>query len=294
MGVINIVKSYPELFGKAGETIDEEDAWRKIASVQNNGSYIEKISFTVYNQFNAVCNLFHLGLRDEAVELAMEVLKYAEKYQYFAIAQQLYKRLIEDSFLQQDVISVHKYNLLYRKYSDVVELEYQAQLMYGELNYNHNRGLESNEIEIIRGLNQIEEKLPFDSLTYHYYYHSCQLILASENEYEGKLQNAIKYFESLFYNHNSYLSSFVIKLVLHYQKNGNYKEAEVLLSSHLKRCKEGSTMWFKYMKTTCLLYLSAGEMIKAKNCSNVVVESEKFQNLSERDRAEWIQFQNAT
>ncbi len=290
MGVISIVKEYPEVFGKVGETIDEEEAWRIVASVQNDGSYVEKVSLVVYNKFNAVYNLFQLGLRDKAMELVLEVLKYAIKHQYHSIAQQLCRLLVDDSFLQDDLMSVHKYNLLYRKYTEIIEMEYQAKMIYGELIYNHNMGIESNEIEVIQSLSQIEEKLPFDSLTYHYYYHSCQLILVSEIEYEERLLSAIGYFEGLYYNHNSYLSSFVVKLVFHYQESSNYKEAEDLLNSHLKRCKNGSTTWFKYMKTTCLLYLSSGEMKRARECIKRVFECEKFQELSDKERVEWNQF----
>ncbi len=292
MGVINIVKEYPEVFGKVGETIDEEDAWRIIASVQSHGSKIERNTFLVYNQFNAVCNLFHLGLRDKAVELALEVLIYAVKYQYYEIARQLCKLMVEDSFLNHDIDSVHKYNLLYREYSEIVELEYKAKLIYGELIFNHNKGIEINEIDVIRSLDQIRDKLPFDSLTYHNYYHSCQIILASESEYEGRLQNAIRYFENLYYSHNSYLSPFVIKLVLHYQKLGQNNEAKILINSHLKRSKEGSTTWFKYMQTACLLYLSSGEMKMSKDCIERVFGNDKYQYLSKKEKEEWKQFRS--
>lgn len=183
MGVINIVKKYPEVFGKVEETIDEEDAWRMIASVQCHGGRIERNTFLLYHQFIAVYNLFHLGLRDEAVEMALEVLRIAISRQFYEIAQQLCKFLVDDAFLMDDINSVHKYNELYKKYTEIIELEYQAKLIYGELLHNHNRGIETNEIEVIRSLSQLEEKLPLDNPIYHYYYHSCQIILASENEY---------------------------------------------------------------------------------------------------------------
>lgn len=292
MGVINIVKEYPEVFGKVGETIDEEDAWRIIASVQSHGSTIEKDSISVYIQFNAIYNLFQIGLRDQAVELALELLKNAIESQYFEVAQKLCKLLVEDSFLMDDIDSAQKYDLLYRKYSEITELEYDAKFIYGKLLFNHNKGIESNEIEIIRAFSQIKEKLSFDNLMYHYYYHSCLLILASESEYEGRLLSAINYFDNLYYVHNSYLSPFVIKLALRYQKNGQYNNAKNLLEKQLERCKEGSIVWFKYMKTACLVYLSSGEMIKAKFCIDRVNENEKFQDLSNKDKVEWKQFRS--
>ncbi len=293
MGVINIVKEYAEVFGKVGETVDEEDAWRIIASGQSHGSTIEKDSVTVYIQFNAIYNLFQIGLRDEAVELALVLLKNAIKSQYFEVAQQLCKLLVEDSFLLDDVDTAQKYDLLYNKYSEINELEYRTRFICGELLNNHNNGIVSNELEIIRSLSQIKEKLSFDNLNYHYYYHSCLLILASESEYEGRLLSAINYFDNLYYVHNSYLSPFVIKLVLHYQKFGHYNEAKNLLEKHLERCKEGSIVWFKYMKAACLLYLSFGEMKMAKDCFQRVFASEKYQDISNKEKEEWNQFRNA-
>lgn len=293
MGVFNIVKEYPEVFGKVVEIIDEKDAWRIIASVQSHGSTIEEDSISVYIQFNAIYNLFQIGLRDEAVELALELLKNSIESQYFEVAQKLCKLLVEDSFLMDDIDSAQKYDQLYRKYSEITELEYDAKFIYGELLFNHDKGIESNEIEIIRAFSQIKEKLSFDNLTYHYYYHSCLLILASESEYEERLQNAIGYFENLCYSHDYYLSPFVIKLVLHYQKVGRNNEAKNLLEKHLKRCKNGSTTWFKYMKTACLLYFSSDEMIMAQDCIERVLESDKFQDLSEKEKEEWNQFRSA-
>ncbi len=293
MGVINIVKEYPEVFGKVGETIDEEDAWRIIASVQSHGSTKEKDSISGYIQFNAIYNLFQIGIRDEAVELAVELLKNAIECQYFEVAQKLCKLLVEDSFLMDDIDSAQKYDLLYRKYSEITELEYDAKFIYGKLLFNHDKGIESNEIEIIRAFSQIKEKLSFDNLTYNYYYHSCLLILASESEYKGRLQNAIGYFENLYYSHDHYLSPFVIKLVLHYQKVGQYIKANNLLEKHLERCKEGSMVWFKYMKTACLLYLSSGEIKMAQDCIEMALACEKFQDLSNKEKEEWDQFRSA-
>ncbi len=292
MGAIKIVKEYPEIFGKIGDTIEEEDAWRIIASVQGRGSEVEKVSLLAYKKFNAVHNLFQLGLRDEAVNLAREALQFGVKYQVYAVAQQLCRFLVEDSLLGNDITTVLEYDQLYREYTEMIELEYQAKLIYGELIYNQNKGMKVNETDIIKCLGQIEEKLPFDSLTYHYYYHSCIILLAVDGEYERQLLVAIHHFENFYYNHNSYLSSFVIKLVIHYQKEEKYEEAEDLITSQLKRCKAGCTVWFKYMKTACILYLSMGEMKKSKDCIESVFKNNRFQGLPERNKMEWSQFRS--
>lgn len=222
----------------------------------------------------------------------MLALKYADKHQHYNIAQQLCKKLVDDYFLHNDIDSVLKYDYLYNKYTDLIELEYHTELKFCDIIFKYERG-EFDGLEIIRGLHFIEEKLAFGSAKYHYYYHSFQLMISLVGEDEEKLQNAITYFENLNINYNVYLSSFVIKLVYQYKGNENYKEAHSSINGHLRKCKEGSTVWFKYVKTACLLYFSAGEMKKANDSIDMAIGSQKFQDLSDNDKIEWHRLRNA-
>lgn len=287
MGVINIVKSYPEIFGEMSDETDDDQAWMLISSARSHGSQTQKISFGIHDRYTAVCKLFMLGLRDSAIDMAKRVLKYAASQQHYSIAQQLCNLLVRHSYLFEDQSSALKYDVLYRSYTNIIELEYQSQMIYGDLLYKYERGLDFDEIEIIRSLQLIKEKLPFESQIYHYYFYSCQLMVASDYEYEKHLLSAINYFEDLYFEHSAYVSSFLNKLIQFNIKKENYIEAEVLIIKHLSRCQEGSTMWFRYIKTACLLYKSIGKLNKAQSFLEIAIKTNKYRDLPEDDKIEW-------
>lgn len=287
MGVVNIVKSNPKIFGDTFGEIDSDEAWRIIASIQSNGGNTQKNGFSISEKFTAVSNLFKLGLREEAVEISLVVLKQAIRHQHYSIAQQLCSLLVIDSYMDNDIDSARKYDILYRSYTDLIELDYQFQLNLGEILNKYERGLNFNELEIIRSLQLIEERLPSENLPYEYYYHSFQLMISSDSEYEAKLQNAISYFENQYFDHKDYLSSFVIKLIKHYNDEENHLQAEVLLDCHLNKCNEGSKLWFKYLKMACLLYLKNHDIVKAKVYMTKSFNSTKYYTLSDDEKKEW-------
>lgn len=293
MGAVKVVKSYPEIFGNYSDDLDEEKAWIAISSSISHGSQTQKISFSIHDKYTAVCKLFKLGLRDSAIEMANKVLKYAASQQHYSIAQQLCNLLVRHSHLFEDRASVVRYDVLYRSYTNIIELEYQSQMIYGDLLYKYERGLDFDELEIIRGLHFIKEKLPFESQIYHYYFFSCQLMIATEYEYEKHLMNAIDYFEDLYFKHSAYISCFVNKLIQYNLKEGHNVKAEALIIKYLQKCEVGSTPWFRYIKTACLLYLSMGLTQKANTHFNKAIQSNKYQDLSHDDKLEWteIRFQ---
>lgn len=292
MGVIKIVKSYPEIFGELSDDMDEGKAWIAISSSISHGSQTQKISFSILDKYTAVCKLFKLGLRDSAIDMAKRVLKYAANQQHYSIAQQLCNLLVRHSYLFEDQTSVVRYDVLYRSYTNIIELEYQSQMIYGDLLYKYERGLNFDELEIIRNLQLINEKLPFESQIYHYYFFSCQLMIATDYEYEKHLMIAIDYFEDLYFEHSAYISCFVNKLIQYNIKEGNNLKAEVLINKYLSRCEVGSTPWFRYVKTACLLYLSLGMSLKANAYISKAIESNKYQDLSDDDKVEWTEIGN--
>jgi len=287
MGVINIVKSYPEIFGRVKTDLDEEDAWRIIASTSISGSIRKKNSISIHDRFCVVQKLFKIGLGEVTAEIAIETLKQAINQKHYSIAQQLCELLLRYSHQNNDLESAHKYDSLYRIYHDINELEYQSLLKVGELLIKHESGLEFDELEIIRSLQFIEEKLPFEGIIYHYYYFSFQLMISSNSDYEAKLQNAIAYFKNQYDDHNDYLSSFVLKLIVHYRDAQRYRQVEVLLHKYIDKCKEGSKPWFKYLKATCIYYLSIGDVKNAKIYIIKSFHNMKFYNLPDDEKKEW-------
>lgn len=59
MRVINIVKSYPEIFGDTPDSIDEDEAWRILASVKRYGSNIQNNVVSIHDKFKVVNNLLN-------------------------------------------------------------------------------------------------------------------------------------------------------------------------------------------------------------------------------------------
>ena len=287
MGVIDIVSSYPDIFGHIPKGISEEEAWGTISSTKSKGSPTQRISFDIHDRYNAVCKLFKLGLREDAIDMARRVLKYADQQQHFAIAQQICNLLVRNAYLFEDQIAIKQFSLLYENYTNIVELEYQSQKIYGDLLYKYERGLEFDDSEILKSLRLIEAKLPFTSLLYHYYYFSCQLMIAEDYLHSSILNEAIYYFEDLYYEHSAYTSVFVNKLIQLYTQQEDYVNAESLLKKYLARTQEGSTPWFRYLKTACQLNLSSDNLAQAKKALNTAIKSSKFRAMNSEVKSEW-------
>lgn len=284
----NLIQKFPDVFFYPHENISEEEAIRVIAQTKSKGSQLQKESFHLMESHLAVRKLFQLGLRKDAVKLAQDVIHNADWFQHFDIAQNICKLLVRNAYLTEDLEEIRLYDQMHKHYTEIIQLEYDSQIIYGDLLYNYERGLPIEKQDIINNLSIIKKKLRTTNCMIYYYYYQCLLMLAEDHEYEKTCLEAIEYYDNLYFLHTAFISIFIGKLINHYLDTEQLVSAEALIVKHLPKCEEGSNSWFRFKKTLIDLNFKTGNIPFALRTCDGVMENANFSGLSEQDQQEWI------
>ncbi|MDF1695230.1 MAG: hypothetical protein P1U56_05335 [Saprospiraceae bacterium] len=287
MSMVITVKKFPEAFPCDIENLTERDAIRIIAQTKSKGSKLQKDSFQLMESHLAVRKLFQMGLRNEAVKLAEDVIHNADWFQHFDIAQNICKLLVRNAYLTEDLEEIRLYDQMYKHYTEIIQLEYDSQIIYGDLLYNYERGLPVEKQDILRNLSLIKRKMKTTNCMIYYYYYQCMLMIAEDNEYENICLEAIEYYDNLYFLHTSFISIFINKLINHYLKTDNLISSEALIHKHLPKCEEGTGTWFRYQRALIDLNSKQDNLPQALRLCDKVLETPKFKGLTKQDQEEW-------
>ena len=287
MSMISTIRNYPEVFDCNLDSYTEEEAIRLIAQSKSRGSKLQQDSFYLMESHLAVRKLFQLGLRKEAVALAQDVIHNADWFQHFNIAQDICKLLVRNAYLCEDLDEINLYDKMYKHYTEIVQLEYESQIIYGDLLYNYERGLPIEKPDILNNLMVIKQKLRTTNCMIYYYYYQCLLMLADDEEYENICIEAIEYYDNLYFLHTTFISVFIVKLINSYLEKDELIKSESLIQRHLPKCEEGSTPWFRYQRISINLNHKKGDIPKALRLCDSVLSNSKFESLSKQDQEEW-------
>lgn len=287
--MIEVVRNNPSIFGFHDEINSVQDAIKIICNVKSQGSSLQKASFSLIENHQAVLKLFKLGMRAPAVKLAKSLLQSAEWNQHYEIAMSLAKLLQKNAYLTQNMQEVDRYKNLYHNYFDLYQLEYLGHSIYGEMLYNYERGLAIESKDILANLEVIKRKTKGASCISDYYYYQCLLMINDEDpiQYESISREAIIYFEGLYLQHSTLISIFLSKLIDCYLKADKYIESEALIKVHLDKTIQGSTPWHKLMNALIRTYSANTEYTKALIACDKVLALDSFPSLTELDRLEW-------
>jgi len=248
MGVIKIIKENPEVFNsQAGKVYTEDEAIRLIASATSKGSDLQKSISLLRDNYQAVWRLVDFGFRKTAIEVAEELIPMAVWHQKFSIAQDLCEELETYYSSFGDYESMQKYGTLHERYKNIRDHEYKAKKMYNEVVYNYKRGISIDTDKVFSFLLQLKDKLPQDNLCYHHIFFECKSLVCKGEELERLYIEAIDYFESLYFNHSTYISVFIKHLIGYYISAGQPLKAKAMIESKMDNYEEGSTPWFRFM-----------------------------------------------
>jgi len=285
--MIDTIRKYPGVFSQDLVQSTDNEAIRIIAQVKSKGSKLQQDSFYLMESHLAVRKLFQLGLRKEAVALSQDVIHNADWFQHFNIAQDICKLLVRNAYLVEDLEEIRLYDEMYKHYTEIIQLEYESQIIYGDLLYNYDRGLPIEKQDILNNLSVIKQKLKTTNCMIYYYYYQCLLMLAEEDERKDVCMEAIDYYDNLYFLHTAFISIFVGKLINYYLDSEDLVRSEALILKHLPECEEGGSPWFRFKRTLVDLNFKKGNIPQALRYCDYVIATPKFKGLSSQDQNEW-------
>jgi len=280
-------KYKPQKKKSANKQFTEQEAINLLSSYKSKGSDIQKVSFEIYDRYVGICKLFKRGLREPGVSLSKKLLKTAVYYQEYNIAAELTKYLVNHAAQFDSHIISKKYMALYKEYSAMSDLEFQARQVFNEVYYNNEHHLETNKQEIDKALLDIQKIMKLDSITYRAYYYQCKCLLSTGNEYLKWVNEAISYFEDEYFRHDSYISHFKYKLIQNAINKNDLVNAFSLLNEAIDTSVEGSYAWLKYMFSYIELLAKEGKKNKAGEYFQIATQHEVYESLSDDDKQYW-------
>ncbi len=287
MGVQKIIQANSEVFNvDKNKNRSEKEAIRIVAAMECEGNKIQIENFEIRQSYIAVCNLLSLGFRESSINLAIDLIARAEWFQQYRIAQDLCDKLITHYYLFGSLESVKKYKGLHDKYTLILSCEHESKLLYGEAVYNYQHLMPIDIEKIMKLLETIKQKLPVDSLWYHYYYYQCKTLMYSGAELEELYFEAIQYFENLYFNHTIFISMFKDELIKHYISSEYYEKALSLVQQETEKYEPGTIRWFRN-SLSCVRVLLKMHNPKSKEICNMVMSNSKYSELPDDVKTEW-------
>ena len=195
--------------------------------------------------------------------------------------------MVRNAYLTEDLEEIRLYDEMYKHYTEIIQLEYESQIIYGDLLYSYDRGLPIEKEDILRNLMIIKRKLKTTNCMIYYYYYQCLLMLADDTSYEEICEEAIEYYDNLYFLHTAFISIFIGKLINHYLNTEKLVSAEALIVKHLPKCETGSNSWFRFNRTLIDLNYKKREFPKALRLCDEVMSNSNFKGLSNQDQDEW-------
>lgn len=285
MRVQKIIQSYPDLFDVGnGETITEKEAIEKISAMQCQGNDLQKEAFRIRQTYFAICNLFSLGFRSTAVELAIELIPQAEIAQNYTIAQDLCGQLIAHYYQIGDLETVHLYKSLYDLFTLNIANEHSSMVLFGKAIFNQKKLNVTDFEEIKTLLTLIERNLSLDPLWNRYYYFQFNAFLKSGEDLEQLYLAAIDYFENLHLQHDLFTLPFYDGLINHYLAFNKIEKSEKLMTF----LESGSDLWYRYYLLIVRKLIHNND-IRSNDLCIMTMNHPSFTTLPIEQKEEWKQ-----
>lgn len=283
MRVPKIIQANPEIFDlDQNRNYTDIEAIRNVASMECKGNKIQQQEFEIRQTHTAIGNLLSLGYIEEAIELAVDILPKAEYAQQYKIALDLCDTLINYYYQVDDLDSVDKYKTLYDKFSSSISYEHETMLLLGSAAQNQKKlkPLDLSEVQIL--LAAVEQKLPYDSSLYHYYFYLFKSFTLDGDKLEKLYLEAIDYFKELYHNHTSLSGIFREKLIAHYLHHNFLVQAE----KHLQQHEAGSIPWFRSYFAYTQKLISLNDL-KSNDICIMTMNHPNFINLPNDLKEQW-------
>ena len=283
------------LYGKSGNREAYKSFKRKfkkklrhIASL-TNGDIIHgaKEKFGLLDTYTAVYKMMYLGLRDPVIKEAELLLSQAIKMLNYKIARDTCWILVHH-YCQFETEKKHRdhYNSIYQNLNKLCDIEYKAQIIYGEaLKSKNSDTINQKRINsFLKNMRALGKSLDEDSLYYYFYYYKINLLFTTGLEYKKWCLEAIDYYSKLDSRFNYYVSMFRNRIINYYLEINQYRESESNLLSLLNGSKKYTNIWYRYSITLIRVYLRLGNYQNANKWHTLIINSRKFRTLEKSHR----------
>lgn len=273
-------KKWRDVFHKKIQTI--------VLNHKSKGSDVQKAAFEIDEEIVVIKKIIYMGLRRSIYSDIKKALKKAKKWHQYESARTLYLILIDYYALYGTYDDIEKAKEEYKQTNDVCLEEMRIKELYGKL----------IKIETLDGddkalfmdcVGDLKWRLKFDSYIYHTHYFLIRLKIAEDDnqEYERICNEAIHYFENLWFHHKAHLAIFRRRLLERMTLRGEYAKAKLILNALMEEHRKTSYQWHIYALTFLEVLLYSQDYAGAYRLYEEVVNTRTFKNHPKDHREEW-------
>jgi len=261
---------------------------RRIASLAvSKGSQRQKEEFQLLDSYSSIYKMIYMGLRDPAIKEAELLLSKSIKRLNYRIARDTCWLLVHHHCqfeLEKDL--KEKYHAQYKELNALCEIEYQAQIIYGEAlkTVKYSTITARRQEGFIMKMDELGKVLDRESYLYHVFFFKIHLLFSEGETYKDWCLEAIDYYSNLWYDHTHYVSLFRNHLLDYYLSIHEYARAELNLLTLLDDSKRYSYPWYRYAITLVKTYLRINDFEKADIWHRRLINSRKFRTLEKSHR----------
>ena len=262
----------------------------KIASMaESKGSDIQKIRFALLQDYSAFMRFEMLGLQLPKVELGKKLYKKAQYYHDYRTARNVLESMVQ-YYVSVDQEMYKYYEEIFRKVDRICTLEHEIKLKFGDVRslQNANGLIEEEKVSIREWCQNAESDLHKASSDYHCFYYKIRLKICEDEMFEFWCNEAIDYFENLYFKHDAFISIFKKHLFDYRTRKGDISiELIQLVKNLLDKTKKYSVSWFRSSHSLVKVFMNRGDLSEAKKIINQVMASGRIKYIPQDIRNEW-------
>lgn len=256
----------------------------------------QRAYYQSYKEWAMVKILLGRNARNAAVEIALGILKKAEKFEFTDLAMDVSSVLrLHYGARLGDKNKFQYYNSLFKKYRALYFLEEEAQESYIDLiiNYVNNRSPKSQQhdraILAIEALDSQEVK--GDSHQYKLYRYLIELMAATTiYDYRKAMEiceDAIEYFTTKNYEARLPLQIFYYQELVCHVQLGQFEAGKYAAEKCSSFILEGSFNWFKYQELYQILAIYTEQYSEAARIYLETISHPRFEFLPDNAKEVW-------
>ncbi len=260
----------------------------RIASMsKSKGSDIQKIRFDIQEEYSAYWKMVMKGMIEVVLKSGKNLVRKAIQYHDYNTARSVVESIFQYYVSQEDDEQIDFYHQKYLELEEICRLEHESKRQFGRVSSDRNIS-ESSRNELMRWLDQAQNRLGIASSDFHFFYYKIQLAITDGDEYGKYCESAIAYFEDLYFDHATYISIFRNRLKnYHIKKNDISLKTLGLLNDLLQSSIRYSNSWYLYAFTYVKVNINRGETNESKKWIDRVLRSGKFRTLEQKQRNQW-------
>lgn len=262
-----------------------------IASMaKSKGSQIQQIRFSIQKEYAAFQNLLMLGIKDPGILLGKKLYKKALYYHDYKTALNVVEIIFQYFVSFGTKKEVLQFDQLYKDIDKICKAEHKIKLMFSKVLHAKKKNIliDLKDEHFVKWIEVTEQTLHSNSSDFHFFFYQIKLKLSKDQEYKYCCEEAIKYFESLYFEHNAFLSVYRRRLLHFNLENGDLSITTLkLLKEIINKEIQYSNSWYLYVHTLVKTLMYLNDFNEASKWINKVLRSKKFRFIAKDHRNEW-------